>query len=290
MVYLTLVLLLPASTLSLKEYGWSAAEYHVIFMLIAIPMIATWFAAFYGYHWIRLYARSLHKTESGNSYRQLANGVGWLALSIPVPSIISLILNSIGNNHPGFQPASIIITNYIALLLPLIAFGIIGNAARQLTNAADIKISLAGARSVIFMFVTLGVMFCYLVFQHFDFSSPGSTDNPYYLPVWLMLTTLIVPYLYAWFVGLLAAYEISVLATKTRGVLFSQALRLFVFGLVTVIGSSIVLQYIGSAAPRTGHLQLNSRLLLTYVVRIAAGIGFLLIAAGARKLRKIEEV
>jgi hypothetical protein len=290
LVYIALVVVLPANKLSLRQSNWSATEYHVIFMLIAIPMVATWFAAFYGYHWIRLYSRSLRRTEEGISYRQLANGIGWLALSIPIPSITGLILSSIANSHPGFHATSIILSNYIALLLPLIAFGIIGNAARQLTNSANLRISLAGARWVIFMFVVLGVMFCYFVFQHFDLSSSASNDNPYYLPIWLMLVSLIIPYLYAWFVGLLASYEISVLATKTRGVLFSQALRLLALGLVTVIGSSIALQYISSAAPRSGHLELNSRLLVTYIVRIVAGVGFLIIAAGARKLRKIEEV
>ncbi|MDB5169372.1 MAG: hypothetical protein JWO41_728 [Candidatus Saccharibacteria bacterium] len=289
-LYLLLVSIFPANADSMTQYGWSSTEYHTIYLMIVIPMVATWFAAFYGYNWVRSYAKSIENTAEGDSYRQLANGVGWLALSLPVPTIASLILNSIANAHPGFHASAIIISNYIALILPLFAFAVIGNAARMLTATASIRISLAGARSVIFMFVLLGVAFCYLILKHFDLGSPASNNNPYFMPIWIMLLTIIVPYLYAWFVGLLAAYEFSVLATKTRGVLFSQALKLFALGLVTVIGSSIVLEYISSAAPRSGHLELNGRLLATYVFRIAAGIGFLLIAQGARRLRKIEEV
>jgi hypothetical protein len=140
------------------------------------------------------------------------------------------------------------------------------------------------------VFVVGGVLYCYLTFRRFDPSSLGSTNNPYALPIWLMLLTVIIPYLYAWFVGLLAAYEITTYTKQVRGVLYKQALHLLVIGLLAVIIGSITLQYVSSVAPAAGHLTLNYRLLLITLFRVVDGIGFVLIAIGALRLRKIEEV
>jgi hypothetical protein len=271
--YLVLVSLLPANRLSMQQYGWTSFDYHMIYLMIVIPMVAIWFAGFYGYYCLQRYANSISGSPDADDYRQLSRGVAWLAWGLPIQSLSAVLLNGIANSYTGFHSWSIIISNYISLIIPLVAFTIIGNSSRNLITRANIRISLGGARSIVLAFVTLGVLFCYLSFRHFDLASLNGTNNPYYLAMWFMLLTIIIPYLYAWFVGLLAAYEIASLATHVRGVLYNQALRLLGSGLVAVIVSSILLQYIGSVAPRTGHLELNSRLFVIYIIRLLAGAG-----------------
>jgi hypothetical protein len=110
------------------------------------------------------------------------------------------------------------------------------------------------------------------------------------LPAWLMIVSVIVPYLYAWCIGLLAAYEIMVFSVNVRGLLYRRALLFLVIGLVAVILSSIAYQYVNSVVPRTGELVFNYKLLLTLAIRIVSGIGFFVLAIGASRLKKIEEV
>ncbi|PIZ63149.1 hypothetical protein COY17_01230 [Candidatus Saccharibacteria bacterium CG_4_10_14_0_2_um_filter_52_9] len=96
---------------------------------------------------------------------------------------------------------------------------------------------------------------------NFDLGSLASAKNPYFLPVWLVVVSVIIPYLYAWFVGLLA-----------------------------VIFSSIALQYLNGIRPSPGYLTLDYRLLLTLIFRILGGAGFVMLIIGAGRLKKIEEV
>jgi hypothetical protein len=138
--------------------------------------------------------------------------------------------------------------------------------------------------------VTVGVLYCYLIFRQLGSISFGSTADPYYLPLWLMVTTVTIPYLYAWFIGLLAAYEISAYSRHIRGLLYKQSLWLLAIGLVVVIGSSVTLQYINSVGPRAGYLLLNYHLLFLSCCRIIGSCGYALIALGAIRLKKIEEV
>lgn len=288
--YTALIFLLPANQASMQAYRLSPLEYRTILFMVMLPAMAAWLVAFVGYAKLRQYVYLVRKTSEGAQFGQLANGCAWLAWSLPLPAIVSLLLSAAANQWPGFYASSIIISNYVNLLLPFIAFSIIGGASRALVREAKLNFSLATIRVIMLLFVTAGVFYCYLTFRRFDLSSLTSTHNTYFLPIWLMVASIIIPYLYAWFVGLLAAYEITLFSKQTRGVLYRQSLRFLVAGLVTIIVSSIALQYMNSVQPRVGHLVISYRLVLESMFRVVGGCGFLLLAAGAARLKKIEEV
>ncbi len=289
-LYFLLALLLPPVNLTMATYHLNPLQYHILLFVVILPVIPIWFAAFYGYDKLRAYAESIKRTAEGEDFAQLATGLGWLAYSLPVPAIISLILNALSNNHADFHPISIIITNYLNLLLPLVAFSILSNSARALTTHANMRIAIGQAKGMIVLFVTLGVLFCYFTFRHFDLISLNSVDNAYFLPVWLAVLSIIIPYLYAWFIGLLAAYEIVLFAKQTRGLLYREALSYLGFGVAAVIISSIALQYLVSIAPKNSSLSLNYLLAGVYVIEIVAALGYTLMAMGATRLKRIEEV
>lgn len=290
LLYFILIFLLPANKQVTANHNLTSAEYHTLVFLIVLPSVAVWFVAFYGYAKLREYAVSLKAAPESMGFERLARGVMWLAWSLPVTAIVSITVNSIANSSSGFHPAAIIITNYITLLFPLVAFSLIGMASRNLLSHTKLSLSSTTTRIIMVLFLIAGVLYCYLIFRNFDSSSLGSTDNPYFLPIWLMLITVIVPFLYAWFIGILAAYEIVSYSRQVRGVLYRQALHLMVGGLVAVIIASIALQYMASIQPSTGHLTISFRLILNVVFRAIGGVGFILMALGATRMKRIEDI
>ena len=109
--------------------------------------------------------------------------------------------------------------------------------------------------------------------------------------VWAaLLTYLIHGFGFTWFIGLLAAYEMYLYSKHVDGVLYQQAIRQLSFGVIAVIASSIIIQYLRSAVPRTGHLSLNTILLIINIVYLFMVTGYVFLSLGARQLRKIEEV
>lgn len=288
--YVLLIFLLPANQTTLRVYHLSSLEYRTIMFAVALPALASWFAAFIGYNKLRQYVATVRKTPDGSYFDKLATGCGWLAWSLPIPTLASFILNAAADTWPGLHATAIIIGNYLSLLLALIAFSIIGGASRGLVNRARLRFSLVSVRAIIFLFLTAGVFYCYLIFRRFDLASPDSTQNAYFLPVWLAVVTVIIPYLYAWFIGLLAVYEINLFSRHSTGVLYRQALRLMVGGLTIIIISSVALQYISSVTPRVGHLVLDYRLVLVSSFRLIEAGGFMLLTMGASRLKRIEEI
>lgn len=288
--YVLLIFLLPASSATKHAYHFSTLDYHVVSFLVALPTLAVWLAAFVGYAQLRGYAKSIRRTPEGIYFDQMAEGCTWLAWSLPISVIIPLILNAMADHSHSFHAGSIIISNYISLLFPLIAFSIMANASRGLLGTVKARLSLLNVRLIVAIFLLLGVLYCFLTFRHFDLSSLGSSHNPYFLPIWLMVTTVTVPYLYAWFMGILATFEITLFRQHVRGVLYKRPLGLLVGGLLAVILSSVALQYTTSIEPDVGHLVLNYKLAVTLLFRIIGGAGFVLIAIGANRLQKLEEV
>jgi hypothetical protein len=262
----------------------------MLLFVVILPLIGIWFGAFYSYARLRQYSDAISQTPEGIDFSKLAQGFCVLAIGSAAAAILALVVNGIGNKSPSFYSASVIINNYAGIVVPLIAFSLISAGARSLNLRNDISIRGNGSKLLVFCFMILGVVYCYITFSHFNLSSAASTNNPYYLPVWLMIATIIVPSLYTWFIGILAAYEMYLYSKHIQGLFYQHAMRLLSYGVIAVITSSIVVQYFHTATPRAGHLSLSSTLMIVYIALIFMAFGYVLLSLGARQLRKIEEV
>lgn len=289
-LYFALLILLPAHETTAQAYNLSNLQYKGIRLTIALPTVVIWFIAFLGYGSLRHYAGLVRKATEGRYFKQLADGCAWLAWSLPVTMLATYLLKSAASQWPHFHASAIIVTNYLSLLLSLAAFVLIGNAARRLLQGTPYKFSLSYIRFFVIFFALAGILYCYLVFRHLDVPGLNSSGNPYFLPVWLLVLTVIMPQLYAWFIGLLGAYELALFGKHTDGLLYRQALLYVSWGIIAVIASLIALQYINMVAPQTGYLQINAQLVANVVFCFLEAAGFGLLAAGATKLTKIEQV
>jgi hypothetical protein len=287
--YVILVFVLPVSEAD-ANYQLAPLQHRIVRLAVAIPGLLAWLAAFAGYGMLRQYTGSIKQAAESLHFERLTKGAGWLAWSLPLSALTALILNGLANKWADFHVPAVIIGNYVNLLLPLVAFSLIGTGTRGLISGARLKLNLGNARLIMFLFLVLGVTFCLFTFRQLDAFSLGSSDNPYYLPIWLIVLTIIVPYLYAWFVGLLAAYEIALYSKQINGVLYRQALRLLAGGLIIVIGGFIGLQYLRAVQLVSGHLVLDYRILLVWLFRLISIAGFVMLLLGVYRLKKIEEV
>lgn len=286
-LYLVLSLVLPTNHAAEASYHLSSVEYHVILFFIVFPFILIWLVAFYGYSTIKSYAAIIEDTSEGIPMAHISNSLMWLAWGLPIPAVIGLVLGSVANGHPGFFSASVILTNYANLVIPVIAFHILSTGSRLWTEKENIRLSIGSTKLLVFLFVVVGSLYCYQIFHNVI----GMPNDPYHLPHWLLLTTIVIPYLYAWFMGFLAAYEIWQVSNHAKGLLYQQAVRYVARGVVVTVASFIILQYYRTAIiPKTGHFSLGYVLLVTYMMLIIIALGYGLLAYGARKLKKIEEV
>lgn len=285
-ITIVLALVLPVNPITLHRYHITVLEYREAILTIIIPYIVIWFAAFFAYDKANRYAQAIKKSTDGPAFTLIANGLGVLAWGLAVSTVVSVVIGGFAGKHPILQIAHTIVANYLNLLFPLIGFTLIGNGAHRLLLLAKARLSLSTTRVWFSLLALVGVFYTFFALHnHF------TKDNPYHLPIFLLLTTLVAPYLYTWYTGILAAYELRKYATRIKGILYQRALNMLGIGITVVIAASITIQYVTGALGGTGgNLTLGYTLLITYVLLFMEAAGYVLIAIGARQLKRIEEV
>ena len=280
-----LALVLPTYSSLLKVLNITASDYRLAIFSLILPFAIIWFSAFYAYDKLQQYAHKLHQAREGKAFQKIADGVRVLAWGLVIPILISLILTAISARNTGFRTAQIIIDNYLMLLVPLIGFTLIGGGTRSLNVLVRARPGLVSTRLMVFSFIAIGVLFSYFVIHDSD----GGT-NPYRLSLWLLIFTIIVPYLYAWLIGLISTYELWLYAQKTQGMIYKQALGQVAGGLAITIIGSICWQYLSSIFEAESKASFSAVFIIFYVLLFIQAVGYGLMAFGARRLKRIEEV
>lgn len=203
---------------------------------------------------------------------------------LPVSMVVSAILNYFAVRHSGMVPAVTIIDNYLGLILPLAAFIFIGMGAHGLRLLVRQYLSFFTINALAVLVIYLGMVYYHLVIV------TSNRSAVYHLSFWPILTTIIAPYVFMWFVGLFAAYGIYCYSQKVAGIVYKRSWRFVGLGIGWLILTSIGLQYLTSLVAHLAHLSIYWLLVIIYSLLLIVSVGFVFIAIGTRKLQAIEEV
>lgn len=280
-----LALLMAPDVAILHTLHISDAAYRIAVFTVIPPYALIWFSAFYAYDKLRGYAKKVRPSQEAEPFQTIADGVRFLAWGLALQTIISIVLNAFASWHSGFGAASTILSHYIMLAVPLVGFTMIGNGTNALTAIVHTRPSRVGMRLFALAFIIVGTFFVRLVMH-----GHGADDGQYRLSAYPLLLTIIIPYLYAWFLGLLSAYELWLYAQKIKGVLYKRALARLSGGIAIVIVASIAVQYLTGVSGNSGRVSLAPFLVMVYCLLAVQAAGYALIAFGAKRLQKIEEV
>ncbi len=281
----TLALVLPPSHETLQALHINATQYRVAIFTLILPYAVIWFSAFYAFSRLRQYAMLVRKTPEGEGFRDIARGVGVLAWGLALPTILSMLMGAVAQHLPGFKPVQTIINNYLAVLVPLVGFSIIGRGTRKLNDLVGARPGQRTIRLVIAIFLAVAALFIHSVLHN-----QNAHDNPYYLDIYLLLLTLIVPYLYTWAIGLLSGLEAALYAKYIKGVLYRRAMTALGGGMAIVIVASVATQYLTASFASKATTSLGFLLALLYMLLAIQAVGYVFIAIGAKQLKKMEEV
>lgn len=280
-----LALGLPPDPHALSQLHISSMAYRLAVAFLLIPYIVIWYTAFYAFAKLQEYTRYIKKSSEGRAFRKLTIGMGVLAFGLVIPTLASLVFGAISQMHPGFKATGTVMANYLTLLAPLIAFSFINTASRWLVSSARAQTRLLSTRLFVIFFIILCTVYTRLVLHNHDLH-----PDSYYLNGFFLLTTVVIPYLYAWFLALFSAFEFRVYARHVKGLLYKRTLRQFAAGITVAICGSIAIQFVNSTIAARVSQTLGSLLLVEYILVVVVAVGLILMAFSTKKLKKIEEV
>ncbi len=289
LIYALIVLLGPADSTTYLKYHLTQSKSYFLSLSTIIPLALVWYSAYYGFSVFRDYARVIRKTAEGQAFDQIARGLGFLAFSLPLNSVIASLVNLLTVQHPSFFIPLTISKNYLLLILPLCAFVTISRGAEKLTLLVK-RNKIRGYSPGIW---ALGIILLSSIFSWLIIARPadgGDPMNVYHLPNWLIIISIATPYLYTWFRGVLAAYYTSSYQHNVKGRLYRKSLRYLSAGILVVILVNILVQSMTMLSSRFYHLHLTPLLVVVYMLIALYAVGFGLLVLGAKRMRKIEEV
>lgn len=285
LVFICLSLIPAPDKASLIKYHLSAADARLLNLTLLIPEAGLWFAAFYGSQRFQRYGQLIHEGKEAPHISRLSRGLLFLALWLPTSAIISTTLRIIATHHPDLKSATVVIGNYLALVFPLLAFVWISRGARGLSDMSNSRPRFGVVNLVILTAIILGVVFCCLIVLNHR-----TLRTTYHMSPQLVMLTLGIPYTYMWLLGFYALADLQAYSVKLRGILYRRGWQQLIGGLGSVILTSILLQYLTTLTSWITSLSLNGILLLLYGLLFLLAGAFIVLALGAQKLTKIEEV
>jgi hypothetical protein len=284
-LYIAVAFTTPTDPQVLERYHLTQTGVRLLNLTVVGPLAAIWSAAFYGYAKIRNYAASLTGSAEENAFRLLSNGMFVSVMSLPVAAIIGAILSFVALRHSDLLPETTIARNYLNLGFALVTFYLIGGGAELLVHRVQKRHNTMERQAWTIAFIVIASLFTWLVTSH----HPSGHDRTYYLPDWLTVLTIVVPYLYVWYRGFRAAACIYFYQRKVKGLLYKQALSFVSIGVAAVIATSVLIQFLTVFGERLQRLRLTPILMLVYLLVALYAVGYGLIAKGAKRLKTIED-
>ncbi len=274
-----------------NKYDLGTTSIRLLQLSLVTIIIFIYFIAFYGAIRFKNYALSIIKSHDGAALNQISNGLIVLATGVLVSSLFSSLRTRFIES--GQSVTFTHINQFLTIAFPLVAYYLMFMGARELVKLAQVfqtRYSLVIA--TILSISVLGCVFTYgLLKNPYSRSTPNPAEhNSYYLNDTGLLVFIVLPSLLIWTFGSLSVISINWYAQNVKGVLYRDALKRLTFGLSAVITLGIIFSLLGTAASILSNLSLKGVLAFIYVILILYSTGYIIIASGAKKLARIEEI
>jgi hypothetical protein len=276
--------LFPRPIATMQRYELGDLQYRLLALSVFIPLTLIWYAAFYGCYKLRRYSHTVKGTPDGRHVAKLTTGIMVLAFSLPISSIFGAVASIAIEHHTSLEGFAKIAKQYISLIFPLVGFIYISIGARGLSELAKQRPTYRAFNILALIFIAISVAYCATFFKGY------SMESTHLMPQFVSLATLVVPYLFTWCLGLLSAYELHLYARGVAGSLYRRTWNTLATGLASIIILQIIVQFFSNVTAQASNLKLARLLIIVYVLLALLAAGYLLVALGAKRLQKIEEV
>jgi len=288
LLYIGLAMLPAPDPSTLTQYHLSPAHARILSATIVLPVVGIWLVAMYGFVKLKDYAQLIRGTHDGDAFNTLSRGVLFLALGSPIASVVSSTTTLLVRKHPSWLPTTTIINNYVSLLAMAVGLYFMAHGAEQLARLVNKKPSTKEQSGFVLLFIALSSFYSYFIITRPIHSA--AEERIYYMPNLLILLTIAIPYLYYWYRGLVATYYLYHYQKHIKGAVYKGSLSLVAYGVATIVVTSILVRLLVTISARISTLSLTPLLMIVYGFLVIAALGYILIALGAKRLRRIEEV
>lgn len=287
LAYVALTVLAPVRG---NTFDLNNTQLHLVQLTFVVPILFIWFLIVFGGIRFKNYALLIKGSQEARGLSLVADSLLLIAFGGIVVNLFGLLRTYVGLQ---FTEEFAITRNYLNLALQLASYGLLYIGSRRMVKSVEEK-SPASHRVILPQLIVAGLVAVYAALM-FTNQYRNATPDPtkftsFYLPDALLLLTIIVPYAFVWTIAAGALVNLRIFANGVKGIVYRDAIRRLVLGMTFVVGFAIALGMLSSLSGIFAGSSLQFVLAFIYIILILYATGFLIIASGARKLSRIEEV
>lgn len=281
--------------LSTSKIKLSATQLHMIDLAVSLPGLLIWSTILFAGLGIRRYVRSLETSKEGPGFQSIAYGIFALLVGLVVSSYLGGLQQLLSQHAADPQKVKttfVIITNYVSVVSYLVTYSLLLHGSQSLLKSLGVRLHLSKRAITTIAAAFVGLTIAYLWLIHANPArqvSVSSGFNPTFgLPYWLIVTTVALPTVVAWLIGLLALIGMHQYRAKTTGIVYKILFQKLMIGMTLFIGLTMLLQLLVQVSSWYTNSSLSALLALIAVIYLILTYAFVLIAQGAKKLNTIE--
>lgn len=291
--YLYSVFFLQSDSNALSSYTINAAQLRLLSITVVIPLIITWFAAFFSVVNVAKYTRNIKGSPEARGFKYLTAGLVVLAFLGPLRGVIGRLLAYAGENGVVSHTFETIVTTRLNVVGHLVAFILLLLGAHYLVKTVK-KARVPEHHMVLtaMLLAVVGSVYTSIVFHNpsREVAVVPSQYATYATTDLITIATVVIPNILLWGCGLYVALLMNSYHNNVGGVLYCKSLRRMKWGFLIVILSTMLLQIISATSGALTGWAVTATLILLYVLIIVTALGYIGIALGAKGLAKLEEV
>lgn len=291
-VYMLEVILIPPDSTALAKFKLSETEAKLLGLSVALPIVLIWMLGCFVYTKFATYVKSIENDRDGKALSLVSYGLLFLCLWLPLSTAFSNISNYLYRTEPSWTVPLVIINNYLNLFLVAVGLALIYKGSYELTKLRESKGLSAWKYVALAPLILISGLFIYLSLNNIVRQFP-SADVPvaaYYLPDWLLVATIIIPYILVFYYGIFSVVYLYAYRRKVRGIIYKGALDYFAKGLACIVVSIVLIRYLASLTTAFNDATLKIVLLVIYLLLALLLLGFVLLVKSVKRLQAIEKV
>lgn len=282
--FVWLSLISPDNRPVLAEARLTHAQIIILILAVVLPYVGVWLVGLAGYIWLHDYASLIGKKD-GAALLRMVRGILGVLISLPIMSINNTLVTILQSRHMHNALLIRRVGLYVVIAILLWSFYTLMRSTH--TMLGQLKPTYIPMPSwVVLAVMLLGGLYVYFVLTNPLFESNQTRG---YLPSWVVIDTIVLPRLLAWYWGVHAVWNLYQYARAVPGRIYRLAFSYLSVGVGVVTVTIILLQYLQAISVVT-TLPISVLLLIVYVFLVIASAGFMLVARGGKELAKIEQV
>lgn len=285
LAYVLLTFFLPVQAAA--RYDLSQSALSLLRLSFMMPLLIIWLVALGGVVTFKNYARLIEGSREAKGINLIANGLLFTVAYLVVASLLGPLQAYFKGT--SYLELSVTLRNHLPMIISFVGFWLIYLGSHQLRKISGYSTWTVWP-TIIFILYSIFAVFFTSAFISTPASIDGNGIPTRVTPTEILVFTLILPFLVAWLVGIIASINVLKYAKHTKGVIYRQVFRDLSRGILLAVGFGILVQIISLSSRLITQLNLGGVLLLIYTLIIIYGLGFWYIRRGANRLAKIEVI